>query len=99
MKPVTFDGYIYLVIAVASACAASFGSDDAAKYIYPITLWWLKNFFIWIGAGALALKMYRSTTFADYKTAQNGSYHKETVVSTTATTDIPPGEKPVETTK
>lgn len=95
MTPVALDGYIYIIIALSAAAVASFGSDDASKYIPLATLWWLKNVFGWLGASSLALKMYRSTTFAEYKAVKNGTYHAETTTTavTTNVTDTPKKEE------
>jgi hypothetical protein len=67
MKPVTFDGWTYVLIAFFGAVAAAFATDDAAKYIDPAPLWLLKNLCTAISASLLALKMFRSTAYADYK--------------------------------
>lgn len=77
MKPVTLDGWIYIVLAVCTAMAATFSSDEAAHYVIPLLLFVLKSITSWTAAGALALKLYRSTAFADYKTAMNGNYQKQ----------------------
>jgi hypothetical protein len=75
LQPVVFDGIVYFAIAVFGYLNTSFGSDEAAKYISPLALFWLRESCGAIAAGALALKMYRSTTFAEYRQAKNGSYH------------------------
>lgn len=77
MKPVSLDGWIYVVIAVAGALRISLGSDEAAKYVTAVELFWIKLIVDSVGAGFLALKMYRSTAFADYKTAMNGKYQQQ----------------------
>lgn len=88
MKPVTFDGWIYVIIAMCGAMEASFTSDEAAHYINPVLLFILKSSIAWVGAGSLALKMYRSTAFADYKTAKNGSYQQVPKPISTGNTEI-----------
>jgi hypothetical protein len=89
LAPVTVDGWIYVLIALFGAIGASLGSDDAAKFITPATLFWMKMFATSGGAGCLALKMYRSTTFAEYKTAKNGTYHTgDTTVQTKTSLNI-----------
>lgn len=59
------DAVLYLLVAVFAAITAGLGTDDAAKYIAPATLWYARNVASVLGAGVLALKMYRSTSFAD----------------------------------
>jgi hypothetical protein len=75
MSPVAVDGWIYVLIAIFGTLTASFSSDDAGKYIPAMSLFYIKSFCAAAGAGCLALKMYRSTTFAEYKQAKNGTYH------------------------
>lgn len=67
------DAILYTLIAVCGALTAAFGSDDAAKYVTPEHLFWLKTIFGSAGAGMLALKMYRSTAFADWQARKNGN--------------------------
>lgn len=76
-RPVVFDGLIYALIAACAAMTASMSSDDAAKFIAPLVLFWIKTTAAVTGSTLLAVKMYRSTTFAEYKQAQNGSYQKQ----------------------
>lgn len=63
---VYIDGFIYVAIAVLQFLAAAFGDDESAKYIGPLTLYWLKRIVGTLAAGFLALKLYRSTAFADH---------------------------------
>lgn len=67
IKPVWIDGSIYVMMAITGVNAAMMSSDNAAKYIDYKTLFYL----MWINgildAGLLALKMFRSTAFADHK--------------------------------
>jgi len=65
MKTNDIDGWLYVGVAVCAAITASLGSDDAAKFISPEYLFRLKTIVGAIGAGMLAGKMYRSTTFAN----------------------------------
>lgn len=71
IRAVHIDFGLYIAIAVCSAFVAMFSSDDAAKYINPATLWWIKNIFIVTGAGFLSAKMFRSTQFGDDKQKQH----------------------------
>ena len=75
MKPsgMFIDGATYVLIAFCTAMSAAFGTDEAAKYISPVWLFWLRLIFNSFGASLLALKMYRSTGFADHKAKQNGN--------------------------
>lgn len=64
---VFIDGLIYGLIAFFTAWTAILSSDDAAKYIVPAVLFWSKGFCGAANAVLLALKMYRSTSFADHQ--------------------------------
>lgn len=72
MNHASFDGLIYVLIALFGATGAALGTDDAAKYIEPATLWYAKSICNAIAASLLALKMYRSTTYSDARDALNG---------------------------
>jgi hypothetical protein len=74
VSPVFVDGLLYVLIAIVGATSAVLTSDDAAKYISPTLLFWLKSFFQLFGAGLLAMKMFRSTSFAEHveKKKRNG---------------------------
>ena len=64
------DGALYCGIAFFGALAAGFGSDEAAKYVAPAMLFWLRTACGVSSATLLALKMFRSTAFADHKNSQ-----------------------------
>lgn len=66
IKPMFLDGFLYCAIAVFGAASSSFGSDEAAKYVSDVWLFWLRSGCGTISAGLLALKMYRSTSYADH---------------------------------
>ena len=66
IRPVLFDGTIYVSIAMFGSMAAGLSSDDAAKYISAASLWYARNICTMIAAGLLALKMYRSTSYSNY---------------------------------
>lgn len=70
------DATIYVTIAVAGFLMTQFGSDEAAKYIDPQALFYLKTTNGCLSAGALALKMFRSETYSKWKS--NGKTHEET---------------------
>lgn len=71
LKPCHIDGIIFCCIAFFGSMAASLSTDDAAKYIGASTLWYEKNISTAIGATCLALKMYRSTTYAKYRDVED----------------------------
>lgn len=64
---VFIDGAIYAAIAFYGALAVAFGSDEARIFIKPIALFWLKTVCATKSATLLAIKMYRSTGFADHQ--------------------------------
>jgi len=63
-----FDAYLYATIAVAGSITVSLGTDEAYNLFAPQTLFWSKSIMGAISAGALAIKMYRSTTYAKSQT-------------------------------
>lgn len=67
------DGWLYVGVAFCAALTASLGSDEAVKYLSPAILFYGKSAIGAIGAGLLAGKMYRSTTFATAKAGQPDS--------------------------
>jgi hypothetical protein len=75
-KTVMIDGTLYVIIAGCAFLEAYFGSDMSYKYIEPYTLFWLKGSIGFIGATALALKMFRSTAFSDNKTEKETADRK-----------------------
>lgn len=67
VPPVFLDGLLYALVVIFSFLQAQFGSDDAAKYISPMVLFWIKTIVGTLGAAALAIKLFRSTTFAEHQ--------------------------------
>lgn len=67
MKPVMLDGALYTSIAAFVFMQGYLSSDEAYKYCNPYILFWAKFFVGSIAAGAGALKMYRSNTYADHQ--------------------------------
>lgn len=66
LPPVFVDGCLYIWIAILTALTAILGSDDAAKYISPEVLFWMKAVVNMCNAAAIALKMFRSTQYAEH---------------------------------
>jgi len=64
---VFIDGLIYILLALTAANGAFLGSDNAAKYISPQVLFYLQWSNDGGGAMLLALKMFRSTAFAEHQ--------------------------------
>lgn len=60
------DGCLYVLIAVFGALLTTIGSDEAAKWVAPVWLFWLRTTASVMLAAVTALKMYRSTGFADH---------------------------------
>lgn len=84
MSPMYIDGWLYVLIAMFGGIAASLNSDEAAKYVADWLLFWLRETTTWICAGLLALKMYRSTTYAEHIKEVN----KQTVTNNTTVGNI-----------
>jgi len=64
MTPVTIDACLYCAIALFGFFATCFSGDEAAKYIEAPTLFWVRTIFGGLSAAFLALKMFRSNTYA-----------------------------------
>jgi hypothetical protein len=68
---VFIDGLLWVCVAWFAFNQSYFGSDEAAKYIAPLTRFWIQ----WvIGSGAViagAIKMFRSTSYADHQQAKD----------------------------
>lgn len=65
LKPVHVDGVLYVCIAVFVALQTWISSDDAFKYVNPYVIFYSKGVCAIMGAGAGALKMFRSTAYSD----------------------------------
>lgn len=67
VSPVFMDGTLYILIALFGALTATFSSDEAAKYLEAETLFWVRTVCNVNSAWLLALKMFRSTAFAEHQ--------------------------------
>jgi hypothetical protein len=65
--PVILDGGLYVLIALFNSLAAGLASDEAAKFVSPSVLFWMRLGFFSIAQMLLAAKMFRSTAFADHQ--------------------------------
>jgi hypothetical protein len=92
VKPVILDGFLYVLIALFTAMEATFSNDDSFKYVNPFLLFWAKTVFEWALAACVALKMFRSTSYADHLQAKsdaaNANTQTKTVVETATTTEV-----------
>lgn len=75
MRGAFIDGLTYVGIALLGYVIGQLSSDDAAKYVDAQFLFWLKMGVGSSSAGLIALKMFRSTSYAD---AKSGSGKTET---------------------
>lgn len=66
VSPMFVDGTLYALIALFGYLNGYFGSDDAAKYIDAKTLFYLNGLVGGLGATFLAIKMFRSTQYAEH---------------------------------
>jgi hypothetical protein len=64
------DGLLYTALAILTGINTTFGGDEAAKYVSPEPLFWVKSLCSWSAQGLLAVKLYRSTAFADHQDAK-----------------------------
>lgn len=72
VPPVFLDGFLYTLIAVFGALQGHLSLDDAAKWISPQILFWLKGIVVVCLTSVTSIKMYRSTSFAEHRAKKNG---------------------------
>lgn len=82
------DGCTYLGIAFVTSLNTSFGSDEASKWIAPQTLFWFRTNGAAIVAGLLAVKLFRSTSFAHHQQVKDAEDAKINGGQTQVTTQI-----------
>lgn len=61
------DGFLYITIAWLIFSQSYLGGDEAAKWIDPATKFWINYVIGSLAAATGALKMYRSTGFAEHQ--------------------------------
>lgn len=67
VKPVYIDGALYVALAFLGAIMITFNNDDVYKYVpYPRIVFWIKSVDEWLIATLTALKMFRSTAYAEH---------------------------------
>lgn len=66
VKPVYIDGTLYVILALFGAVLITFNNDDVYKYVDARWVYWIKNGSEWIVAVTTAIKMFRSTAYADH---------------------------------
>lgn len=64
------DGGTYVAIAFFGALQTAFGSDEAAKWIAAETLFWCRTICGATWQALLALKLFRSTSYANHLDAK-----------------------------
>lgn len=67
IKPVYIDGFLYVSLAVIMFYQTELGKDEAYKYFDPYFLYYTKEVLGGLGAGALALKLFRNTAYSDHQ--------------------------------
>ena len=74
---VWLEGILYCIIAVFGFLQTQLATEEATKFISPTTLFWVKTVVGAMSAGALAVKMFRSTAFADHKRNETQFFKKD----------------------
>lgn len=64
--PVVIDGTLYVSIAVLTSLQSSFAEEAATQFLGAPTLYWVQTTCKAMLASALALKMFRSTSYSDH---------------------------------
>ncbi len=72
LPPVFIDGALYVLMGMGGVLEAAFAGDEAKQFIDPTWLFWLKTIVAAVVAGALYLKTFRSTAFAEHRAAKEG---------------------------
>ena len=60
------DAILFVLLATLPVVVAMFASDEAAKYMSPESIFWLKNLVAIFGAAMGSVKAYRSLGFAHH---------------------------------
>ena len=71
IPPVFIDGTLYLLVALFGYMQTAFGTDEAAKYISPAPLFWIKTAIGALASSVLAIKLFRSTAFAEHQASKS----------------------------
>lgn len=66
VPPVFVDGGLYAMSAVFIFLQTAFGNDEAAKYVHETMLFWMRVFTGAMAQFFLALKMFRSNSYAQH---------------------------------
>ena len=64
---------LYVCMAISTAAAGFLGTDDAAKFIPAIWLFYVKGLNTAFGSVALALKAFNSTAYQEWQQKKNGN--------------------------
>lgn len=64
---VIIDGGLYVGMGITSVALACLSTDEAAKFVSPAPLFWIKMFLAVMDAVFLNLKMFRSNSFATHQ--------------------------------
>lgn len=72
VPPVFTDGLLYVLIAIFGAVQGHLSLDDAAKWVNPQVLFWLKGGVLVCLTSVTAIKMYRSTSYSEHRAKKNG---------------------------
>lgn len=91
---VFIDGVIYVVLAITSAWGTILTSDAAKLYMGAKIIFWISSANIIVSSALLALKMFRSTSFADHQKDK-----KDPLTPTPALAVTPTQTPTVQTTK
>ena len=64
---VFIDGGLYALSMMLVALQSQFASEEAVKFLSPDTLFWTRTVVSALAAFTLALKMFRSSSYADHQ--------------------------------
>lgn len=70
MSSCLIDGSLFVIIQMLTVLSTQLGTDESAKYVEPQTLFWIKVVVGELAAGLLALKAFRSLSYA--RAIENG---------------------------
>lgn len=73
------DGTLYVCAGLFAFLLTQFGTDEAAKYVQPVALFWMKIAIGSMANTALNLKMFRSTAFSEYQARKKATGDTEVI--------------------
>lgn len=78
-RSMMIDAILFVFLSTLPVIVAMFASDEAAKYLSPEALFWIKNGLGALGAAIGSIKCFRSLSFANHLNQKNIDEGKESI--------------------